>query len=46
VHYINILWQEQEAGGLLEEEEVDTEPGSQLEDVQADWDTGFKKIRL
>ena len=39
--YINILWQEQEAKGLLVEEVdcMDPEPGRQLEDVQEDWDT-------
>jgi hypothetical protein len=37
---------EEEAEDVLEEEKeghVDAEPGSQLEDVQADWDTGKKK---
>ena len=42
MYYINIPWQEQEAEGLLEEE-VDQEPGRQLEDVQVDWDTGKQK---
>ena len=41
MYYINIPWQEQQAEGLLEE--VDPEPGRQLEDVQVDWDTGERK---
>ena len=39
--------QEEEAKGVVEEEvkeeDVDPEPGRQLEDVQVDWDTGRKK---
>ena len=46
MYYINIPWKEQEAKGLLEEEEkeghVDPALGRQLEDVQVDWDTGEK----
>ena len=45
MQYNNIPWGEQEAEEL-QEDEVDPEPGRQLEDVQVDWDTGEKKIRL
>ena len=41
MYYINIPWQEQDAEGHLEE--VDPEPGRQLEDVQVDWGTGRKE---
>ena len=43
-HYINIQWQEQQAEGPLEEE-VDSKPGKQLEDLQVNWDTGRKFMR-
>ena len=43
VYYINILWQEQEAEGLLANY-VDPKPGRQLEDVEEDWDTKRKQI--
>jgi hypothetical protein len=38
MYYFNIPWQEQEAEGLLEQE-VESEPGRQLEVVLVDWDT-------
>ena len=41
MYHNNIPWQQQ-AEGLLDE--VDSELGKQLEDVQVNWDTERKKI--